>query len=160
MNKTEFFEVVKAAGIEPGAVENLEIDGDGQVEEATIEIQNEALLPQEIAPEYCGRGWFYSRVCYRLGGGEPWTAEAGYIWNDSMTTAGDEPACDPAPSFTTLQEAAGYAACDAEDMAENLQRDVDFALEDAGGQPIENYNPNGWRVDARFDLTPVTEDAE
>ena len=157
MNKTEFFEVVKAAGLEGKAVENLEMDAAGMVEVATIEVKNKAFLPAEIASDGCGSGLFYSRVIYTAGDADCWAAESGYSWNDSMTTAGDEPACDPAPCFATLEEAIAWAAGDAEEMAERLQQEVEEALEGAGGQPIENYKPAGWEFDARFDLTPVTE---
>ncbi|MDA8206385.1 MAG: hypothetical protein M0Z36_09965, partial [Thermaerobacter sp.] len=107
MNKTEFFEVVKAAGIDAEAVVNLKMNADGMVEEATIEVENEAFLPPEIAGDGCGSGSFYSRVEYRAevfedAPIEPWTADAGYEWNDLLTTAGGEAAYDPSPCFTSL----------------------------------------------------------
>ena len=160
MNKTEFFEVVKAAGLDVKAVENLEMDAAGMVEAATIEVKNEAFLPAEIASDGCGSGSFYSRVVYSAESAECWGAEAGYDWNDSQTTYGGEAACDPAPRFASLEEAIACAVGDAEDMAEHLQQEVEEALELAGGKPIENYQPCGWNASAHFDLTPVTEDVE
>ena len=154
MNKTEFFEVVKAAGLDATkAVPNLEMDADGMVEAATLEVKNEAWLPTEIASDGCGCGSFYSRVIYTAGDADCWAAESGYSWNDSATTIGGEPACDPAPRFATLEEAIACAAGDAATMAGNLQYEVEEALERAGGQPIENYQPSGWNASAYFDLT-------
>lgn len=160
MNKTEFFEVVKAAGLDAKAVEDLEMDADGMVEAATIKVKNEAWLPTEIASDGCGNGLFYSRVRYLAGDEECWISEAGYEWNDSMTTAGDAPACEPAMRFASLKDAAVDAVFDAEEMAKNLQYEVEEALKRAGGQPIENYKPSGWGGFAYFDLNPVTEDVE
>lgn len=160
MNKTEFFEVVKAAGLDARAVENLEMDAEGMVEAATIEVENEAGLPTGIASDGCGSGLFYSRVIYTAGDADCWAAESGYSWTDSMTTDGDEPACDPSQRFASLEEAVAGAVGDAEGMAATLQHEVEEALELAGGQPIENYRPSGWGGSAYFDLTPVTEDVE
>lgn len=160
MNKTEFFEVVKAAGLDAKAVANLEMDAGGMIEAATIEVKNEAYLPPEVAGDYCGSGLFYSRVIYAAGDADCWVAVAGYEWNDSQTTSGGEAACDPAPRFASLEEAIACAAGDAEDMAEHLQQEVEEALELAGGQPIESYQPRGWNSGAYFNLTPVTEDVE
>ena len=161
MNKTEFLEVVKAAGIDAKAVVDLKMDADGMVEEATIEVENEAFLPPEIAGDGCGSGSFYSRVNYHAEAFEdapyePWTAEAGYDWNDMLTTYGDEPACDPAPRFTSLDEAIARAIGDAENMAQNLKYEVEGALAEAGGQPVENYS---WGF-AYFDLIPISENVE
>lgn len=159
MNKTEFFEVVRAAGLD-GEVVEVDMDAGGMVEAATIEVENEARLPVEIASDGCGAGSFYSRVIYTAGDADCWAADSGYSWNDSMTTYGDEPAYDPSRRFASLEEAVAGAVGDAEEMAETLQHDVEEALELAGGQPIENYRPRGWSGFAYFDLIPVTENVE
>lgn len=156
MNKLEFFEVVKAASIEPSAVQDLVVDENGVIESAVIEVQNDAHLPVEITRRGCGSGLFYSRVRYRAGDDECWAADAGYEWNDSQTTFGDESACDPATCFAALEDAAAEATYLAEGMAEDLQREVEQAIEDG---VLEGFTP-GWSGCARFDLAAQSEAAD
>ncbi len=155
MGKTEFFEIVKGAGIDEGAVDVDEMifGEDGEVEGAVIKIENDAHLPSQIVQKGCGAGLFYSRVRYRAGteDGLCWEAEAGYEWNDSMTTYGDEPDCDPSPTFATLQEAAAAAAGYAVAMAEELATEV---ANMTGGELSNDgkFSPQGWSGFARFEL--------
>ena len=148
MNKTEFLNIVKAAGIDTSAIENLYADG--VVSDATIEIKNDAHLPSQIVQKGCGAGLFYSRVRFAGDGGDLcWAADAGYEWNDSQTTYGDEPACDPSPCFATLQEAAAEAVSLADAMAEDLESEVANMI---GGEIGDDgkFSPQRWSGFARF----------
>ena len=163
MNKNEFFDAVKAAGIEADAVDSgsILLDEEGEVEFATVYVENSADLPPEVARDGYGSGAFYSEVNYTDG---YWVARAGYSWSDSMTSYGSMigPGREPGPGgsedyeFESLAEAASQAVDDAEGMAEALQYNVFEKLALEGG-PVEGYEPAGWQFGARFDLTPVTE---
>ena len=153
MDKTEFFEIVKGAGIDEGAVDVDEMifGEDGGVEGAVIKIENDAHLPSQIVQKGCGAGLFYSCVRYHAGteDGLCWATEAGYKWNDSTSTYGDEPACDPSPCFATLQEAAAEAVSLAEAMAEDLENEVANMI---GGEISDDgkFSPQRWSGFARF----------
>lgn len=158
MNKAEFFEVVKAAGLEPSAITDIEIDASGVVETAAIDVKNDAHLPAALRGG-AASGLFCSHVRYQeCEDGACWSGDASYEWNDSLSTYGCVPASDPSPTFTTLEEAVAEATSAAEEMAETLEREVEDAREAMSrtGALEICFTPQGWGVmsvpQPQFDL--------